>query len=112
MITKNTSERLLPAMKKALKSKQAFIDMHCHLFNNKTLPDGFIGFRVPYIKRIIKKVSHFILKLRKIIDVGEIDNYAYLVKLSEKKTEDIYKTMLKYYTDETIFTPLMIDLEN
>ncbi len=88
------------------------INCHCHIFNEKTVPKALFNMKMPYRKRTVAKIIKTLHKFNGRSNDDWASNYAYFVALFAKSTKEISDELISYYPENTLFTPLMMDMHN
>lgn len=112
-ISSNPYDRVSPELKKQLKKKNLFFDVHTHIFNYRDVPDGFLGIRFPFNTRFLKWIEHILHRIFNRTDSDTLSNLAYFIQFFRNKTsKDATVKLIDYYPDSAfIFCPLMMDME-
>lgn len=92
-----------------IKNKTRF-DVHCHVFNRKHVPDGFVGIRLPWTRQFFNFLENTVRLIGKIFGNEEISNVKYFLDLFNKSSETITEKLLEYYPEDTIICPLLMDM--
>ncbi len=112
LISNDVLDRIQPAMKKRLENPEIPFDIHCHVFNYRDVPDGFLGIRLPFTTRFLSRMEHFLHRLLRKTDTDKFSNIAYFISFF--KTMDpgkITEKLINYYPGEDmILVPLMMDM--
>jgi predicted TIM-barrel fold metal-dependent hydrolase len=89
-------------------------DVHCHVFNLATVPNGFLGIRIPFKNWFLKTLEHTLHKIKSKTDTDKLSNFAYFIDFgTNRNIENIAQKLFDYYRDiekKTIFCPLMMDM--
>jgi predicted TIM-barrel fold metal-dependent hydrolase len=88
------------------------IDVHVHLFNYKSVPDKFLGFRIPFRQKTFIFLRNITKALGFISQNASITGAAYFLDLFRKTDIDILQKVLNCYPADTILCPLLMDMEH
>ncbi len=105
-------ERLSERLKKII-SFSPFFDIHCHIFNKNYVPDGFLGFRVPFKEKLLNDISNFFKNIISNDDKDKFSNLGYFVELfNNRSMEQLLTKLFDYYKNEknVILSPLLMDM--
>ena len=58
-ISSDPEDRVPDEMKTLVNDSNAIFDVHCHFFNFDTVPDKFLGIRIPLTRRFLRNIEHF-----------------------------------------------------
>ena len=86
-------------------------DCHCHLINKDTVPNGYLGVRLPFTKRFLSFAAGLVRWFGKMVDKEKITNLSYFLKIFKKSEKEILKKLISYYPANTIFCPLLINMD-
>ncbi len=105
-------DRVPDEMKALMNSSNLTFDVHCHVFNFDTVPDKFLGIRIPRSRRVLKEIEHFLHKLIWYTDTDKLSNLAYFINVCKSYSiKEISEKLFDYYPDtKAIFCPLMMDM--
>ncbi|HOV14024.1 MAG TPA: hypothetical protein PK771_07050, partial [Spirochaetota bacterium] len=107
-ISSDPIDRLTDEMKKII-TLNPFFDTHCHIFNKEYVPDGFLGFRVPFTEKFLQDISNFLKNLVYNSDKDQFSNLGYFVEIfNNNSMETLFLKLLEYYSYEknVILCPL------
>ena len=111
-ISSNPWDRVPPQIKPLIQDDSVGFDIHCHIFNFESVPDGFFGIRLPFTQRFFKYLEHFLHKIIGYSDTDSFSNIAYFINFGKNQnTEAIATKLFNYYPEKTIFCPLMMDMQ-
>jgi len=85
-------------------------DIHCHIFNRTNVPDGFVGIRLPWTRKFFDFLENAARFIGKLFGNKEISNAKYFVDLFNKSVPEITEQLMSYYSEDTIFCPLLMDM--
>jgi hypothetical protein len=84
-------------------SNKIFIDMHTHVgFNFQNIPDGYLGFRVPFKTRFLSGVSRVLKSLNPFSNADQCDKYGQFVAVGNLP---IWSIIAKWYTETKSVCP-------
>jgi predicted TIM-barrel fold metal-dependent hydrolase len=111
-ISKDPLDRVRDEIKDILDSPDVFFDIHAHIFNYRDVPDKFIGIRIPFNIRFLRKLEHFLHRFIKRKDTDPLSNLAYFIEFfRSKSSRETTEKLSGYYPDKKlIFCPLMMDM--
>lgn len=99
-------------LQKIINNNCPIIDTHCHIFNKDFVPDGFLGIRVPFTDKYLSDIAHFLDKLNPFTDADPLSYLSYFVDFfNNRSMEAVLLKLFTYYPDDTIFCPLMMDMQ-
>jgi predicted TIM-barrel fold metal-dependent hydrolase len=112
-ISSNPMDRVNDSMKRILKEKDVFFDVHSHIFNFKDVPDGFLGIRLPFNTRFLSKMEKLLHSILGKSDEDKLSNLAYFIHFFRNRSAEwAGEKLLSYYNGASvIFCPLMMDME-
>lgn len=116
-ISDNPLGRVPERFRHMAESGRTACNCHCHIFNEVTVPKALYNLKMPggphfhFIATRIAKALHY-LNRRSSDDWGSRN--AYFIETFLKPTSEIAEKLISYYPDSenTIFTPLMMDMHN
>lgn len=111
-ISNDPYSRIPDHIKPLIERDDVLIDCHCHIFNQKTVPKVVFNMKIPWWKEASVRLIHFLHRLHSRSSDDPASNIAYFLQLIEKPTKYIADKLISYYTENTIFTPLMMDMHN
>lgn len=111
-ISADPMDRVNMAMKKILKEKEVFFDVHAHLFNFKDVPNGFLGIRLPFNTRFLSKMERWLHAINGKSDEDKLSNLGYFVHFFKNRSAkwSAEKLMSYYPGSSVILCPLMMDM--
>ena len=111
-ISNDPMDRVPEAMKPILTDPERLFDIHCHVFNFKDVPSGFIGMRIPMNKRFLVWLEKMLHKMKGHTDKDKMSKIAYFLDyLNSCSSEEIADKLVDYYPDhKAILTPLLMDM--
>jgi predicted TIM-barrel fold metal-dependent hydrolase len=111
-ISNDPMDRVSDSMKKILKEKKVFFDIHAHLFNFKDVPDGFLGIRLPFNTRFLSKMEKILHRVIRRSNEDKLSNLAYFIHFFRNSSADwASEKLMSYYPDSPlIFCALMMDM--
>lgn len=111
-ISSDPEDRVPDEMKTLVNDSNAIFDVHCHFFNFDTVPDKFLGIRIPLTRRFLRNIEHFFHWLIPFVETDPLSNIAYFIEIgSSLTTREIAEKLFEYYSDrKVVFCPLMMDM--
>ncbi len=113
-ISNSPLDRVSNEIKAILDDPDVFFDVHTHIFNYRDVPDKFIGIRIPFNVRFLKKIEHLLHKIFGRKDTDPLSNLAYFIEFFRSKSskETTIKLSGYYPGKKLIFCPLMMDMSS
>jgi len=111
-ISSDPEDRIPDEMRELIVDNDLFFDVHCHVFNFDTVPDKFLGIRIPLRRKFLKWIEHFLHDLIPYTEADPLSNIAYFIEIGRSLSIcEIAEKLFGYHTDKkTIFCPLMMDM--
>jgi len=111
-ISSDPEDRIPDEMKELIVENDLFFDVHCHVFNFDTVPDNFLGIRIPLRRKFLKWIEHFLHDLIPYTETDPLSNIAYFIEIGRSLSIcEIAEKLFGYHTDKrTIYCPLMMDM--
>ena len=110
LISDNPIDRVSDKVKEVLENEEAFIDSHLHIFDRKCVPIPYFRLRDKARKTFKNADAEEIINSNEKFDTDLLKFLRILgLSSSEKVLQYLYKKF--YNINETIITPLMMDLE-
>jgi uncharacterized protein len=110
-IPDNPLDRVPAIMATKVQSRQVFFDVHTHVFTKDDVPNKYLGIRLPFTDRFLGTVGKLLHNLNRRTDDDKMSRLAYFIEIiNSKSSDDIYKLIDKYYTQESVFGVLMMDM--
>lgn len=111
-ISGNPRDRVPDEMEALIDDSNVMFDIHSHIFNFDTVPDKFLGIRIPLTRRVLKRLEHLLHKLINYTDTDPLSNVAYFINIGRSYSiKEIAEKLFDYHPDiKTIFCPLMMDM--
>lgn len=105
-------ERVPFAMKSRIESvADLHFDVHCHFFTLYSVPDHFLGIRIPLTRRFLDFLKKNLHRLWPCSDEDALSNLAYFIEIGENNSEsEIAAKLFEYYPETTICCPLLMDM--
>ena len=94
-----------------VKDPGTHFDSHCHTFNREDVPNGFLGVRIPYTRRVISLLERMTKRVGVLFKKDGITGTSYFLNLFKQRDAVIAERLLSYYDAHTIVCPLMVDME-
>jgi len=85
-------------------------DIHCHIFNKQNVPNGFVGIRLPWTRKFFNVLENLVRWVGKVIGNEEISNVKYFLELFVNSQEILALKLFEYYSKDTVFCPLLMDM--
>ncbi len=111
-ISADCMSRVPDYMKPLIADEKHLINCHCHIFNQKTVPKALYNRKVPYSRKFMIRLINFLHKLSSRSNEDWASLQAYFIELFIQPTRVIAEKLVSYYPQDTIFTPLMMDMHN
>lgn len=111
-ISNNPKNRIPDHLLPFVEDSKTMINSHCHIFNEKTVPKAILNLKMPYSNTLIIKLGKFLHRLNSRSNDDKYSKLAYFLETFVKSTKDITDKLCSYYPENTIFTPLMMDMHN
>jgi predicted TIM-barrel fold metal-dependent hydrolase len=103
--------RVPSIMAAKVQSRQVFFDVHTHVFTKADVPNKYLGIRLPFTDRFLGTIGKLLHTLNRKTDDDKMSRLAYFIQIiNSKSSQEIYQLIEKYYTPESIFGVLMMDM--
>jgi predicted TIM-barrel fold metal-dependent hydrolase len=103
---------ILPEVLVRIKDPGVSFDIHCHMFNYRCVPNGFLGVRLPFTRRFMGNLEEVLKFIGTLGKSEEITNASYFIDMFGKSCLDIRNKLFEYYPASTVFCPLLMDMDD
>ncbi len=115
-ISSNPLDRVSPAMIPMINSPETKFDVHCHIFNFETVPKKYLFLKLPVSYKSqhdeLEKLEKHLHNLHKKTNKDHIKFLANFIDTGNQESmKNVAGKLFSYYPSDTIFTPLMMDME-
>jgi len=101
-----------PEFDTLIKADNTIFDIHTHIFNYRDVPNGFVGIRLPFTSRFLSFLENTARAIGIISGEKSPTNASYFLDFFQKDTKEIVQKLMSYYPTNTIFCPLLMDMND